>query len=246
MIDTWFIEKGSYQQGLELLQQACGANKRIYQRLKNSKNSLRNMAALKYELQKYRYKVTPETRTLKNIVPKAAPQKKSTEIPKQKAITSVENSNARITISMLNDHSLQLRYIEKNKAFYERWMLKKQLNALPSENESEALDIIVQMMKLTTLIDTIWGEIDYFLAYKRLMPSPGEYRSLSLSDQIKTRQRLYQKRTKRKATLAKWQHALASTPATAKAALQAKIEKQQNTINQLSIDITALNRLIDE
>ncbi len=243
MIHQWFLNKGTYQEGLELLRKACGANQRMYLRLKNEKPTQRNYAALKYELNKYKDKELAKSVVSQKVKNSPVRNKKTEET----FVTSaLKKTNIKITLAMLPDAYLQQRFIEKNNAFYKRWFLKKQLNALPNEEEEKALEIIAEIMKLTKLIDTIWAELDYFILNKKRMPSGNDFSGLSNMELIKSRQRLYQSRSKREKTLNKWIESFKDTPKEKQLALQSKIDNQTEKITQINIDIEKLNTLINE
>ncbi|KZS41900.1 hypothetical protein AWE51_00190 [Aquimarina aggregata] len=241
MIEQWFLNKGTYAQGLVLLKAACGANQRMYLRLKGAKENQRNLAALKYELNKYR------NTNIEVPIPtkKKVQTSKKVSDTKALAITSVKRSNTKITIHMLPDAYLQQRFIEKNNAFYTHWVLKKKLNAVAEDDVEKARVLIAEIMKLRQLIDAIWKELDYYMEHKKLMPKGKDFANLSAMDKVKTRQRLYQSRSKREKTLNKWLLKLVDTPKEKQLALQSRIDNQKGKIAQINIDITTLNSLIN-
>ncbi len=240
MIEQWFINKGSYVEGLELLRLSCGGNKRMYLRLKNSKDTQRNLAALKYELNKYRNK----TIEMVSKPVKVASKITTTEHAENLKTSSLKKANTRITMAMLPDAKLRDRFAQKNKAYYERWELKKTLNSLPEDEEEKALEIIVKIMNLTSLIDSIWKELDYYIEHKQIMPTGRDFSNLSNLELFKTRQRLYQSRSKRQKTLDKLQSELPGTPKEKRLALQSKIDSKTKKITQINIEIEKISELI--
>lgn len=248
MIQEWFDKKGSYTEGIRLLEKVCGKNNRIYLRLKNSKDNQRNKAALKYELTKYLKKSTPIPK--ENISPATKNPTTHTSIDndlitEKRIVTSIKHNNEKVTISMSPDAHLQKRFMEKSQVFYKRSVLKMKLNNLPSEAEETALQISMEIIKLTTLLDTIWSEIDYFLAHKKRMPEGKDYSSLSPVSLVKEKQNIFQRISKRKKTLDKWKKLLPNTPKNKQLALQSKIEKQIEELTQMEMDLQNVNELMN-
>ncbi|WP_281991246.1 hypothetical protein [Aquimarina aggregata] len=241
MIEQWFLNKGTYSQGLVLLKAACGANQRMYLRLKGAKENQRNLAALKYELNKYRNTNIEVPIPIKKKVQTS----KKVSDTKALAITSVKRSNTKITIHMLPDACLQQRFIEKNNAFYTHWVLKKKLNAVAEDDVEKARVLIAEIMKLRQLIDTIWKELDYYMEYKKIMPRGKDFANLSAMEKVKERQRLYQSRSKRQKTLDKLKASLVDAPQEKQLALQSRIADKTEIITQLTVNINTLNELID-
>lgn len=241
MIEQWFLNKGTYAQGLTLLKAACGANQRMYLRLKGAKENQRNLAALKYELNKYRNTNIEVPIPIKK---KVQTSKKASDT-KALAVTSVKRSNPKITLAMLPDAYLQQRFIEKNNAFYTHWMLKKQLNAVAEDDVEKARILIAEIMKLRKLIDTIWKELDYYMEHKKIMPIGKDFTKLSAMEKVKERQRLYQSRSKRQKTLDKLKTSLVDVPQEKQLALQSRIADKTEIITQLTVNINTLNELID-
>jgi hypothetical protein len=125
--------------------------------------------------------------------------------------------------------------------------LKYELNDLPPEKEKEALDLIIEIMKLNAFIDEVWKEIDYFLEHKKLLPRPNDYTSLNYKQQIKQLQLFYQKRSKRKKTLDNWKVQLNACKDKVKASkLKGKINQKTEELQQIEIDIETLKKLTNE
>jgi hypothetical protein len=245
-IDEWFKDK-DYFTGVALYASLPKSSKNILSRLQRGNNP-KNRATLKYELTKYRKSsiniiVQSPVQTIiqKEVLPPV------TSIKEQQIQNAVISSNKRVTMSMLPDPYLREKYVQKNNAFYQYCELKYKLNDLPAEKESEALDLILEIMKLNTFIDQVWKEIDYFLEHKKLLPSPNDYTSLSYKEQIKKLQLLYQRRSKRKGTIGKWQVQLDECKDKIKASkLKGKISQKTEELNQIEIDIQTLKKLTNE
>ena len=241
-VEQWFKEKCDYATGVKLYASLPKSNKNIVRRLMQSETG-RNRATLKYELGKL------NNRNIQISIS----QKKASSLPTKEDTldssiqTALIHSNGKITMAMLPNAKLRQRFVEKNQAFYNRWELKRKLNELRDEQEEEALALIVEIMKLTKFIDAVWFEIDYYLEYKKLLPtSTKDFSKLSAMGKLKERQKLWSKKSKREATLKKWKSEICQIKDKRKKNLmEAKIKKQKETLNQISIELNALNNLID-
>lgn len=242
-IEDWFKTK-DYNTGVSLYASLPKSSRHILARLQRGNNP-KNRATLKYELNKYRTSsvaITPEP-IVKKEVTLTVVNLKQEQI--QKAVVS---ANQKVTMAMLPIPSLRKRFVEKNNAFYQYCELKYQLNELAPEQENEALEIILEIHRLNTFIDTVWREIDYYLEHHKLLPSANDYTSLTYKEQSKKLQLLYQRRTKRTASLNGWKKNLQglATEDIKFKKLQTKIGRKTQELQQIEIDIQTLKKLTNE
>ena len=242
-IEEWFIKK-EYAIGVQLYASLPKSSRHILARLQRSKTP-KNVATLKYELNKYRKSVVEITSVpiVKKVVAPAAINLKQQQIQ-----TAVINTNKKVTMSMLPIPSLRKRFVEKNNAFYKYCELKYQLNDLVPEQEEEALELILEIHRLNNLIDEIWREIDYYLEHHKLLPSANDYTSLTFKEQSKKLQLLYQRRTKRNASLNGWKKEFQEIDVKdiKFKKLQTKIGRKTQELQQIEIDINILKKLTNE
>lgn len=237
MIDSWFDNKGSYAEGLRLLLKHCGRNKTIYNRLK-VKESQRNFAALKYELNKYRKKShsTPIPATVTPSV---------TSLVKEVAKKQLTKYNIPVHYAMLPEE-LRTMFVKQKEAFYNRLELKSKLNRLEAEEEQKALSIIIEITRLTKFIDAVWEEIDYFLANKTLLPKGEDYSKCTDLERHKKRQYLHQSISKQKKTVRKLEKQLNTCAKDKKLTLLSKINQKKQEIAQKQRNINVLTLLLDK
>ena len=237
----WVKEAGDYASGVKLYASLPQANKNIVRRLNEGENG-RNKATLKYELGKIMRKGGELSVSTKKM---PTPIKK--EADHYSINPSLVHSNGNVTMAMLPNQGLRARFVEKNGSFYKRWELKRKLNETAEGKEDEALQLIIEIMNLTRFIDSVWFEIDYYLEHKKLLPtSTKDFSKLSAMGKLKERQRLWAKKSKREATLKKWELELAQIDEKHKKQLiEAKTNKQKEVLTQISIDIDCLNELIN-
>lgn len=197
MIEDWFKNKGTYQEGIVLLKCVIG-NTHLYKRLANAQENARNRAALKYELNKYRNK--------KISFPSEKPKQPKITQPKTIEEVSLEKTNeeySTIRLSEINEPEVQARYVEGKNAFYQMALLKRQYNRLAPEEEKKALKYLIEMMRLYRLNKAIWEEIDYYFEHKKPMPKGEDYSQYTPLELHKKRQLLHQSLSKRKVTIRK-------------------------------------------
>ena len=239
-IEEWFQTK-DYDTGVWIYASLPSSSKNIMARLQRG-NTPKNRATLKYELTKFRkypIKINVNPPVKKSPTPKPVVNQKEARIE-----TAIVESNRKITMAMLPDPSLRKRFVEKNNAFYQYCELKYQLNQLPVEKENEALELILEIMKQNSFIDSVWREIDYYLENKKLLPKASDFTKLDYKQQCKKLQLLYQNRSKRKTTLSKWEKELAKVKdPKKKVSLKAKIDKKSAELQQIEIDIETLKKL---
>jgi hypothetical protein len=242
-IEEWFIKK-EYAIGVQLYASLPKSSRHILARLQRSKTP-KNVATLKYELNKYRKSVVEITSVpiLKKVVAPAAINLKQQQIQ-----TAVINTNKKVTMSMLPIPSLRKRFVEKNNAFYQYCELKYQLNELAPEQEDEALELILEIHRLNNFIDEVWREIDYYLEHHKLLPSANDFTALNFKEQSKNLQLLYQRRTKRTSSLNGWKKELQEIDVKdiKFKKLQTKISSKTQELQQIEIDINILKKLTNE
>lgn len=241
-IEDWFKTK-DYNTGVSLYASLPKCSRHILARLQRGNNP-KNRATLKYELNKFRnvsvQVITPSTTS--------KPTQIVTSLKEQQIISAIQNSNKKVTMSMLPDPYLRKRFVEKNNAFYKYCELKYQLNELAQEEEKTALNIIIEIMRLNTVIDEIWREIDYFLEHHKLLPSANDYTSLTYKEQSKKLQLLYQRRTKRTSTLNNLKKELKTLDVRSEEfkKLKDKVGRKTQELQQIETDIQTLKKLTNE
>lgn len=267
-VEDWFKNK-DYAIGVQLYASLPKCSRHILARLQRSKTP-KNVATLKYELNKYRSSsvvISPGPVIQKKSIPTPA----VVNLKQQQIQQAVVSANQKVTMAMLPIPSLRKRFVEKNNAFYQYCELKYQLNDLgylkdekgnilldeegngiykkeTPEDEAKALEIILEIHRLNNLIDEIWREIDYYLEHHKQLPSANDYTSLNYKEQSKKLQLLYQRRTKRTASLNGWKKELQEmdTEDIKFKKLQAKIGRKTQELQQIEIDINILKKLTNE
>ncbi len=131
-VNEWFINKGSHQQGIDILANLKYPIRRL---INLKKPTPSNKEKLRYELGKHKTKVDHSDRILYSSLPQV----------------------------------LRPKYRERNVLFYQKCELKIQLNALPTEAETEALDIQREIVRIDKVLRRIWKELDLWANEKMLV-----------------------------------------------------------------------------
>ena len=240
-INSWLNNRGSYEQGVFLYNQLPHPNPNLLRLFNRGKNK-RAYSRLRYELNKHRGTAVKQAAPQPIVVkPKSPVAEISKEVLKQGAL---ERENKKVIPAQLPPN-LRKVYYQKNQDFYQLYELKLQLNALPHDAEDKALELIKQMMVLRRAVSAAWEQIDYWVAHKREKPTTGfNVDELTPMQLVQARQRRYAQRTKRNATLKKWQKELEATNGK-HPRMAAKIAKQQDHLEQLEQEIKLLTNKIN-
>jgi len=167
------------------------------------------------------------------------------ELSKHK--TKVDHSD-RILYSSL-PQVLRPKYRERNVLFYQKCELKIQLNALPAEAETEALDIQQEIVRIDKILRRIWKELDLWANEKILVElDPGfDADKLSIKEAYKEKNNLFSRISKRKSTLVKWQKELLKiTDKSTRGHKEIMIKKKESELLSLQEQLNQIDERIKD
>lgn len=242
-VQTWLNEEGSYNKGLALYMQHPAASKNLI-RILGKGESPSNRRKLAYELKKV-YKHKPVH--LKSAL-KPDPSKVNTSAYKEKEMheRSADNFHGKVRLQDLHP-SLHERFILQKQTFYKIWKLHYHLEDLPSDEHRERA--MRQIMEGWELINAIWKEIDYWQAYKQLLPKPDTFNLEKLSpEQLAQRKRtVHSNISKYEKKVQKLKEELQTEKdEDARKALEQKITKATGTLGKQIVRLAEINRKINE
>ncbi|MGB0867963.1 MAG: hypothetical protein ACPGSD_00075 [Flavobacteriales bacterium] len=144
---------------------------------------------------------------------------------------------------------LRPKYRERNVLFYEKCELKLELNKLPPEAESEALEIQHQIVKIDKRLKQIWKEFDLWANEKIIVELDEEFDvdTFSIKEVYKIKNNLFSKISRRKSTLAKWEKELSKiTNKSLHGRKVLMINKKKAELLQLDEQLSQINERIKD
>ena len=211
-IQSWFSSQGSYADGVMLYSKLPTCNTNVLRSF--ARENTANFLKLKYELKKaslslidtnvaQSVKVAPEPKKL----PKPEPLLK--EIIKQSAAVSFEKET--MAMYPLELHST---YRQRVSDFYLACELKFQLNSIADDDETNALNIIIQLDDLWTRIDRAWMILGHWKDHNRIMPTESheDFSQVSGNKLVMLRDNLQSSISKREKTVESMQERVKAYP----------------------------------
>lgn len=202
-IQKWFDTKGTYQEGLKLYGALSSKSNLLLKSLE--KESAANFLKLKYELKKA-LNTSSKTTIQKTEKTVSEPKKEVKQdsilqvIVKQSADEFLEKE----TMAMY-PIELHPTYRERISDFYRVCELKFNLNAIPTDDEEEAYELMLEMEDLWERIDRAWFVLNHWKDTGRIMPvkTTEDFSGLSAIQLVKRRDQLQTSVSKRSKTLSK-------------------------------------------
>lgn len=247
-IEQWKAKGTPYQEGVLLYASFPSHNKVL---LKNfqKKQSPQLLEKLKYELSKI-------DKSQKAVVPvkKEIPKKTSIgqNVSKNEVVQYIEQQQILYaTKQALYFHELpeELRptLLEANTLFKEMCLLKVQLNELPAEAETKALQLQTDISKKQKKNALCWEKIDYWKTHKVAPKEPkGKFETLTPANLVKQEQYLFASISKMKKRLESNIELLKTTVGiTELNKLQRTISKQESTLIAKNEELLKIKALIN-
>lgn len=244
-IESWFASSGTYQDGLTLYSQLPSCNAMTLRNMQRENST--NFLKLKYELKKALMsgsvvsvqKPKESTPEPKKTVIKVEPQPLLQTIIQQSADVSFHKEHMGLYPAEL--HSV---YRERISNFYKACELKFQLNAVPDREDSDALNIILQLEDLWTKIDKAWMILDHWKDHNRIMPvkCSEDFAQLSPVKIVLMRNNLEAKISKRQKTIDSMFEKVKSNPEDQ--LISNNYNRKLEQLHQLKIDLETVRNLL--
>lgn len=249
-IEQWKEKGTSYNEGVLLYASLPTHNKVL---LKNfqKKQSPQLLEKLKYELSKFDQSDKPKAVKINQnqSAPVKAIQKQSNDVSVMQYIEQQEIKYT--TKQALYFHELpeELRPIllEANTLFKEMCLLKVQLNELPAEAETKALQIQSEISKKQKKNALCWEKLDYWKTHK-VAPkeAKSKFETLSPANLVKQEQYLFASISKMKKRLESNRELLKTANGIVEVnKLQRSISKQESTLIAKNEELITIKRLIN-
>jgi len=240
-IQQWFDTGCNYDEGLQLYASLKTCNKNLL-RLFRLKNTIPNQKKLEYELSK--------GLNSKPVVKKTIPIQKVITI--QAPIESVLFDETLIEKSKtiwLHELPTELHsvYLEATSLFRENCSLKWQLNFLPEEAETNALELIKKIQSNFERNKLLWQKIQYFMDHRKLPNSePSKFEGMTPGKLVQRQQLLYASISKLKARLKENRKLYKETSVlNERDKYDRSIKKQEANLIQKNEELQAITRLIE-
>lgn len=165
-IQEWLDSGADYDTGLILYSKQPKHNKNLL-RLFMRKNSHINLEKLKYELKKLSVNSLKKGGIAIEIIKGANKHvNKSDELPIVNVSGNTDNKQYRLL--RINQLPVELHplYIKQKNDFATACSLKIQLNDLPAEDETEALEFCLEIERLFDSIEKAWKVFDHYTEFK--------------------------------------------------------------------------------
>ena len=172
----------------------------------------------------------------KNILPKDS-------VPAEQT----EQSLLSATSKLISDFPPELHkvYLERKHVFLQACSLKMQLNAVPMEDENQALSLQQQIVQLFERLDDCTTILDHWTNQKRILkPQTEDFSTLSAMELIKKRNALRSNLVSREKSLEKWKAEAEELSYEAPLTLKSKILRKTEEIEQIKLTIKELDKLI--
>ena len=247
-IEQWKAKGTPYNEGVLLYASFPSHNKVL---LKNfqKKQTPQLLEKLKYELSKI-------DKSEKAVVPlkKEIPKKTiiGQNVSKSEMVQYIEQQQIQHTTKQaLYFHELpeELRptLLEANTLFKEMCLLKVQLNELPAEAETKALQLQTEISQKQKRNALCWEKIDYWKTHKVAPKEPkGKFETLTPANLVKQEQYLFASISKMKKRLESNRELLKTTVGITKLnKLQRTISKQESTLIAKNEELLKIKALIN-
>jgi len=174
LINDWLKNKGTYEDGVALYAEHPKHNRNLL-KLFNKRKSAANTQKLKYELKKI---VVVNTAAVINKTPVVVAPVVNPKATVAATIAVYEKKQALFFHELPEE--LQPVLLEANTLFKTNCLLKVQLNAVPDDQEEEALAIQKRIVSNTAKNTLCWKKIDFWKQH-RILPKPDTHKVESLT-----------------------------------------------------------------
>ena len=247
-IEQWKAKGTPYNEGVLLYASFPSHNKVL---LKNfqKKQSPQLLEKLKYELSKIDHSEKAMVPVKKEIAKKTTIGQ---NVSKNEVVQYIEQQQTNYTTKQaLYFHELpeELRptLLEANTLFKEMCLLKVQLNELPSEAETKALQIQTEISQKQKKNALCWEKLDYWKTHKVAPKEPkGKFETLTPANLVKQEQYLFASISKMKKRLESNRELLNVTVGLVELnKLQRTIAKQESTLIAKNEELLKIKALIN-
>lgn len=249
-IEQWKANGTPYNEGVLLYASLPAHNKML---LKNfqKKQSPQLLEKLKYELSK----IDNSVQTVKNVQKQIKTEQNGTNQPKRnktELVQYIEQQQIQYTTKhALYFHELpaELRptLLEANTLFKEMCLLKVQLNELPAEAETKALELQTEIAQKQKQNALCWEKLDYWKTHK-IAPkeAKGKFETLSPANLVKQEQYLFASISKMKKRLELNRELLKTASGVIELnKIQRTIAKQESTLIAKNEELLKIKALIN-
>lgn len=241
-IEQWKANGTPYNEGV-LLYASLPAHNKVLLKNFQKKQSPQLLEKLKYELSKIDNSFQNQSKPVKSS------QKQSNEVS---VVQYIEHQQTKYTTKQaLYFHELpeELRPIllEANTLFKEMCLLKVQLNELPAEAETKALQLQTDISQKQKKNALCWEKLDYWKTHK-VAPKEAKvkFETLSPANLVKQEQYLFASISKMKKRLAENKELLQTANGVNEVnKLQRTIAKQESTLIAKNEELITIKRLIN-
>ena len=249
-IEQWKANGTPYNEGV-LLYASLPAHNKVLLKNFQKKQSPQLLEKLKYELSK----IDNSAKTVKNVQKRTKTEQNGTIEPKRnktELVQYIEQQQTNYTTKQaLYFHELpaELRPIllEANTLFKEMCLLKVQLNELPAEAETKALQIQTEIAQKQKQNALCWEKLDYWKTHK-VAPkeAKGKFETLSPANLVKQEQYLFASISKMKKRLELNRELLKTASGVVEVnKIQRTIAKQESTLIAKNEELLKIKALIN-
>lgn len=241
-IQTWFLNKGSFVDGVRLYSLLPNCNPTLLRSF--SKENSANFLKLKYELKKASISGgNTIIQKVEKVVSEPIKEVKQDSMMQEIIKQSEELSFEKETMAMY-PMDLHSTYRQRVSDFYLACELKFKLNSLPEEDEENALEIIIQLEDLWTRIDRAWMILNHWKEHNRIMPTEEseDFNKLSGVQLVMLRNNLESRISKRQKTIDGLQEKLKENPEDR--TLLNLFNRKFEQLQQLIIDLETIRKLL--
>ena len=249
-IEQWKANGTPYNEGV-LLYASFPAHNKVLLKNFQKKQSPQLLEKLKYELSK----IDNSAKTVTNVPKQIKTEQNGTNEPKRnktELVQYIEQQQIQYTTKQaLYFHELpaELRPIllEANTLFKEMCLLKVQLNELPAEAETKALQLQTEIAQKQKQNALCWEKLDYWKTHK-VAPkeAKSEFESLSPANLLRKEQHLFASISKMKKRLSENKELLKTANGVNEVnKLQRTIAKQESTLIAKNEELLTIKRLIN-
>ena len=249
-IEQWKANGTPYNEGV-LLYASLPAHNKVLLKNFQKKQSPQLLEKLKYELSK----IDNSVQTVKNVQKRTKTEQNGTIEPKRnktELVQYIEQQQTNYTTKQaLYFHELpaELRPIllEANTLFKEMCLLKVQLNELPAEAETKALQLQTEIAQKQKKNALCWEKLDYWKTHK-VAPkeAKGKFETLSPANLVKQEQYLFASISKMKKRLELNRELLKTASGVIEVnKIQRTIAKQESTLIAKNEELLKIKALIN-
>jgi hypothetical protein len=251
-IEQWKAKGAPYKEGVLLYASFPTHNKMLLKNFER-KQSDQLHEKLKYELSKIDKSVQNQSKAVNTNQNQSEPvksiQKQSNDVSVVQYIEQQQTQHTTKQALYFHELPASLRpvLLEANTLFKEMCLLKVQLNELPAEVESKALEIQLQIAQKQKRNELCWEKLDYWKTHK-VAPkeAKSKFETLTPANLVKQEQYLFASISKMKKRLEANKELLKSANGINEVnKLQRSIAKQESTLIAKNEELITIKRLIN-